>query len=116
MKKLLFLILLGLVAYFVWPTRYALYAPGEGPFAAEVDAPTRIDRLSGNAWVMTRTGTWQPIETARNTNTGAFERPAVDPNATRRPSALHNQQVRDQQLRSVENTQAAVDAATQQNP
>ena len=94
MKKLLFLILIGLVAYFVWPTRYALYAPGEGPFAAEVDAPTRIDRLSGNAWVMTQSGAWQPLETARNT--GAFERPAVDPNATRRPSALHNQQVRDQ--------------------
>ena len=114
MKKLLFLILIGLAAYFVWPTRYALYAPGEGPFAAEVDAPTRIDRLSGNAWVMTQAGAWQPIETARNT--GAFERPAVDPHATRRPSAPHNQHVRDQQLRSVENTQAAVDAATQQNP
>ena len=114
MKKLLFLILLGLVAYFVWPTRYALYASGEGPYATEINAPTRIDRLTGNAWVMTRSGTWQSIDKARNS--GAFEQPAVDPNATRRPSALHNQQVRDQQLRSVERTQAAVDAATQQNP
>ena len=114
MKKLLVLILLGLVAYFVWPTRYALYAPGEGPHAAEVDAPTRIDRLTGDTWVMTPTGAWQPIEKARNT--GAFERPAVDPNANRRPSEVHNQQVRDQQLHSVQSTQAAVDAATQQNP
>jgi len=114
MKKLLVLILLGLAAYFVWPTRYAQYAPGEGPHAAEVDTPTRVDRFTGEIEAQTASGAWQPIGHVRKAT--AFEQPAVDPNATRRPSAVHHQEVRDTQLHSVEQTQKAVDAATHQNP
>lgn len=114
MKKLLVVILIGFVAYFIWPTRYAIYAPGEGPFGAQVDAPTRVDRLTGDGAMLTRTGAWQPLGNARKAT--AFEQPAIDPNANRRPSARRNQEVRDQQQQSVEGTQRAVDAATQQQP
>ncbi len=114
MKKLLFVILLGFVAYFVWPTRYALYIPGEGPYGAQVDAPTRVDRLTGDGAMLTPSGAWQPIDNTRKAT--AFEQPAVDPNANRRPSALQHQEVRDQQQHSIESTQKAVDAATEQHP
>ena len=116
MKKLFFLILLGLFAYFVWPTRYTHYAPGEGSYAAQVapDAPTRVDRFTGEVTGQGPSGAWLPLG---NVNIApAFEQPAVDPNATRRPSAQHNQQVVDQQRRSVGQTQEAVDAATEQSP
>ena len=114
MKKLLLVILIGFVAYFIWPTRYALYASGEGPYAAEVEAPTRMDRLTGAVSVLTRSGAWKPLGNARKAT--AFEQPAIDPNANRRPSALRNQEVRDTQQQSIEGTQKAVDAATQQQP
>lgn len=114
MKKLLFLLLLGLFAYFVWPTRYAQYAPGEGPYAEQVgaDAPTRVDRLTGDITVQDPSGTWRAAGNARKAL--AFERPVVDPNATRRPSALQHQEVADQQRRSVQQTEQAVQKATQQ--
>lgn len=114
MKKLLIVIVIGFVAYFIWPTRYAVYAPGEGPYGAQVDAPTRVDRLTGEGAMLTQTGAWKPLGNTRKAT--AFEQPAVDPNATRRPSNVHNQQVRAQQQQSVQSTQQAVDAATQQNP
>lgn len=116
MKKLFFLILLGLFAFFVWPTRYTHYAPGEGAYAAQVapDAPTRVDRFTGEVTGQDPSGAWLPLG---NVNIAPpFEKPAVDPNAMQRPSARHNQQVRDQQRRSVEQTQEAVNAATEQNP
>lgn len=116
MKKLFFLLLLGLFVYFVWPTRYAQYAPGEGPYAAQVapETPTRVDRFTGDVTGQDPSGAWRPLG---NVNIApAFEQPAVDPNATRRPSIRHNQEVADQQRRSVGQTQEAVDAATQQNP
>ena len=114
MKKLLIVVMIGFAAYFIWPTRYAVYGPGEGPFGAQVEAPTRVDRLTGAGFMLTRTGVWQPIGNARKAT--AFEQPAVDPNANRRSSNLHNQQVHDQQHQSIEGTQKAVDAATQQQP
>ncbi len=114
MKKLLIVIVIGFVAYFIWPTRYAVYAPGEGPFGAQVDGPTRVDRLTGEGAMLTRSGAWKPLGNTRKAT--AFEQPAIDPNANRRPSNLHNQQVRDQQHQSIESTQKAVDAATQQQP
>ena len=116
MKKLFFVILLGLFASFVWPTRYAQYAPGEGPYAAEVapDTPTRVDRFTGEVTGQDASGDWVPLG---NVNIApAFEQPAADPNAMQRPSARHNQQVVDQQRRSVGQTQEAVNAATEQNP
>ena len=116
MKKLFFLILVGLFAYFVWPTRYQHYAPGEGPYATQEtpDAPPRVDRLTGDVTRQDASGAWRSIGNARRAT--AFEQPAVDPNATRRPSAQHHQDVADQQRRSVQQTQEAVDAATEHNP
>ena len=116
MKKLFFLILLGLFAFFVWPTRYAHYAPGEGPYAAGIapDTPTRVDRFTGEVTGRDLSGDWVALG---NINIApAFEQPAFDPNATRGASARHNMQVRDQQQRSIGQTQEAVNAATEQNP
>ena len=116
MKKLFFLILLGLFAYFVWPTRYQHYAPGESPHTTEAvsEAPTRVDRLTGDIAVQETSGAWRTVGNKRRAL--AFEQPAVDPNATRRPSALHRQEVADQHQRSVQQTQNAVQAATEQQP
>jgi hypothetical protein len=113
MKKLLLLLLVGLFATFVWPTRYEQYAPGESPYAEQVgdDAPVRVNRLTGDITVQDASGAWRTVGNTRKAL--AFERPVVDPNATRRPSARHHQDVADQQRRSVEQTQQAVEDATQ---
>ena len=111
MKKLLLIIVIGFVAYFIWPARYAVYGPGEGPYANQVEAPTRIDRITGDVAKLTPSGGWETIGNTRTAT--AFEQPAVDPNATRRPSARHNEEVADQHRRSLEGTQKAVDAATE---
>lgn len=114
MKKLLLLLLIGLFAYFVWPTRYEQYAPGESPYTERVDndAPVRVDRLTGDITAQEPSGAWRTVGNTRKAL--AFERPVVDPNATRRPSARHHQEVADQQRRSIQQTQQAVEDATQQ--
>ncbi len=110
MKKLLVVIILGFIAYFVWPARYAVYPAGQGPYATDVETPTRVDRLTGDVAMLTPHGGWQSIGNTRKAT--AFEQP-VDPNANQRPSMHHNEEVRDQHQRSLQGTQEAVDAATQ---
>ncbi len=60
MKKFLgLLLLLGLAAYFVWPTRYQEYAAGTGPYAQQIGHRTsRVDRLTGTVFVIGTKGEW----------------------------------------------------------
>lgn len=112
MRILLLLTLLALFALFIWPTRYKTYAPGEGPHVIHAPAsPTRVDRLTGIVEAQDDDGTWQRVDLALDAP--AFAVPPVDPNATAGPSLKHNEQVVDQGRQSVENTQRAVQEATQ---
>jgi hypothetical protein len=114
MKKLFVFLVLVLLAYFVWPTRYEQYGPDEGPYAAQAGPghPTRVDRLTGEIEFQDASGEWIGVGNARKAV--AFQRPVVDPSATRRPSARHTEQIADQHQRSLKQTQNAVDSATEQ--
>lgn len=118
MRLLLALVVLVLVAVFVWPTRYQTFAPGDGPHAAEVPAgtATRVDRFSGALQAQQPDGAWVPSGQARTAL--PFAAPPVDPNARRGPSQAHNESIYDAQQQnaartqqSVEGTQRAADAA-----
>jgi hypothetical protein len=62
MRKLFILLLLGLLAFYVWPTRYRSYDAGTGPYAERTDYPTRVDRFSNEVWYERRSGEWIPLE------------------------------------------------------
>ena len=61
MRKLFALIVLvGFAAYFIWPTRFQEYAAGKGPFAEQVgNRASRVDRITGDVWVMGTSGKWE---------------------------------------------------------
>lgn len=112
----LILIVVGLLAYFVWPTPYETYAAGEGPYTRQVpDTPTRVNRFTGDIERQVGEDTWEHIGDKRRAL--SFQAPA-DQSSARTPSPQqshrHNQEVVDQQRQSIESTQRAVDAATQQ--
>jgi len=67
MKKfLLFILVLGLFAVFVWPTQYKNFEAGEGPYAAQAGSfPTRVDRTTGAVYVQATSGEWTPLKGAR---------------------------------------------------
>ncbi len=67
MKKfLLFLILVGLFGYFVWPTQFQQYKAGEGPYAEQVGSVVyRVDRVSGKVSVADATGQWKEVPVRR---------------------------------------------------
>ena len=113
MKKLIALLLFALFTIFVWPTRYKHYEAGESPYAAQIgsDASVRVDRITGEIETQNASGQWLSVGNARKAV--AFERPAVDPNATRRPSLEDNERVVNQQRRSIESTQEAVNKQIQ---
>lgn len=112
MKKLFYLFLLAAILVLLSRFRYATYAPGEGPYAAQVapNTATRVDRLTGDIDAQESSGTWRTIGNTRSAL--AFEQP-VDPSAAAAPpSARDNRRLRDQKRYSVETTQDAVEAAT----
>ncbi len=113
MKKLfLFIVALGLFAYFVWPTRYVHYPPGDGPRTERVKPydSTRVDRLTGDIEVFESSGEWHWAGNVRKAL--AFENPDVNPNAVHKPTRPYDQSKAQQQQQSIENTQKAVDDAT----
>lgn len=109
------LVLLTLLAIFVWPTRYQYYEPGaRAETVAEglgSDSPIRVDRITGAIEAQGVDGEWHEIGNSRRAV--AFERPAVDPGVTKRPSLEENERVVSQGQQSVDRTQAAVNQQTQ---
>jgi len=113
-KKLLLLIVVGLLAYFVWPTRYRTYDPGEGPYAEQTDYSTRVDRFSGDVTYQRRTGEWLPLEPEQS-----FHPP--QPNPVTDPYTRVDQHEVHRQRKQAESTQKMIDqtvdqAQTQQTP
>jgi hypothetical protein len=114
-KKILsFIVLLALLAYFVWPTRYKHYPPGEGPYVLQMqwEGETREDRLTGDLERLETTGEWVLVGNTRKAM--AFQRPDVNPNAIHRSAPRPDRKAVDDQQRAVEKTQKEVEAATKQ--
>ena len=62
MKKLIPLaIVLALATYYVWPTPFQHFDAGEGPYADRTDFETRVNRLSGEVFFLSRGGDWRPL-------------------------------------------------------
>ena len=114
MKKFfLFLLLLGLGAWFVWPTRYQEYAGGQGPYAAQAGpAKTRVDRITGEVFVIGATGEWQSMpvrrpELLRPDITG----PNVNTQPDTRGAQRQMQETRDMQTKTDEMMRSTEQAA-----
>lgn len=67
MRKLfLLIVILALVAVFIWPTRYKEYPAGEGPYAEQAGPlKTRMDRTTGAVYVFSTSGEWKALKGAR---------------------------------------------------
>ena len=102
MKKIFVVILLGLVAYFVWPTQYRSYDAGKGPYAQRTDYPTRVDRFSNEVWYERRSGEWIRLEPE-----SSFEphqsNPVTDPYTRVDQQEVHRQR------KQAESTQEMID-------
>ena len=62
----LFVLFLGLCGYFLWPTPYVVYPPGDGPYKEHFeDSMTRISRFSTDAWFRTNDCEWETITFSR---------------------------------------------------
>lgn len=102
----LFIVFLGLCGYFLWPTPYVVYPPGEGPFREHYqESMTRISRFTNDAWLRTKEGEWEPITLPRP---GIFRPDIVPSNPAPRVDA--GQVQRRQQ--SMENMSAQADQMT----
>ncbi len=103
-KLLIFAVLAGLFAYFVWPTQYQEFAAGDGPYVDQLgEVVYRVDRISGEVFVKQGT-TWKKAvvrrpELLRPDITGPTSSPRVD------------QGVVQQQKRTVDQMQSTADAA-----
>lgn len=106
-KFLLFLIVLGAIGYFVWPTPYKEYGVGEGPFAEQLgNVVSRVDRISGEVYVKEGVDNWRKVsvrrpELLRPDITGPTPSPGVD------------QGVAQQQQNTIKDMQSHADQATQ---
>ena len=111
-KYILFLVVVGLVAVYVWPTRYQQYGPGEIPYDVRVTPKqaTRVDRLTGDIEALQASGEWRKVGNSRKAL--AFQTPDANPNAIHRPAQRNAGSAVDQQERSIQRTQKAVDSAT----
>ena len=114
MKKfLLFIVVAGLVAYFIWPTQYKEYKGGEGPFADQAGpAATRVHRITGEVWVIGASGEWTPLavrrpELLRPDITG----PQPNTQADTRPAQRQMQDTKTMQATTDEMTRAATEKA-----
>jgi len=106
-KFLLFLVLLGLFGYFVWPTQYKEYAAGEGPYADQIGkTASRVDRISGEVFIKTGSDEWREVPVRRPD----LLRPDIT-GPTPSPKVDHG--VVQQQQNTINSMQETTDAATQ---
>lgn len=104
-KFFLFLLLIGLLGYFVWPTEYKEYAPGESPYAEQIgNVASREHRITGEVFVKQGVDKWKKVnvrrpELLRPDITGPTSSPRVDQNAVQ------------QQKNTINDMQSAADAA-----
>ncbi len=112
-KFLLFIILLGVVGYFVWPTPYQEYGPGEGRFAEQLgNVVYRVDRISGEVYVKEGVDNWRKVsvrrpELLRPDITGPTPSPGVDHGVAQQQQNT----IKDMQSHADQATQAARSAA-----
>jgi hypothetical protein len=105
MKKLFVLLVLAAAfAYFVWPTRYQEYKPGEGPHSEQTHLATRVDRLSGDVQAQESTGAWKDLS-----ELGPREHV---PNPVTSPYTRADLSSGQQKQNEIHATQSAIDAAT----
>lgn len=65
-KFFLLIVILALVAVFIWPTRYKEYPAGKGPYAQQAGPlKTRMDRTTGAVYVFSASGEWKALKGAR---------------------------------------------------
>ena len=113
MKKfLLFLVVVGAIGYFVWPTQYREYAAGDGPYAEQLGPMKyRVDRISGKVFVADATGKW----TQQSVRRPELLRPDITGPT---PSTQPDTQPAQRTMREAEKMQSTTDdmtkAATQQ--
>ena len=115
MKKFfLFLIVVGVVAVYVWPTRYQHYPAGENPHNVQVLATeaTRVDRITGDIEAETAPGEWMKVGNSRKAL--AFQNPSANPNAVHKPERVYDNSTANQQQNAYEKTQKQMEAATGQ--
>jgi hypothetical protein len=113
MKKFfLFLVLVGLFGYFVWPTQYREFAAGNGPYADQLGSVAyRVDRISGKVYVADATGKW----THRAVNRPELLRPDITgPTPNTQPDTQPAQRTMQEQQKMQSTTEDMTRAATQQ--
>lgn len=86
----MFLVVAGLAAWFIWPTRYQEYRSGTGPYAEQLgNRASRVDRITGDVYVLDGGGAWvrhavqrpellRPDVTGPQVNTRADTSPAQE--------------------------------------
>ena len=114
MKKFfLFLVLVGLVGYFVWPTQYRQYEAGQGPYHEQVGSKTyRVDRISGEVYVADASGEWKEIQVRRpDLLRPDITGPRVNTQADTRPAQRKMQETQDIQSKTDDMTRSATQQA-----